>query len=377
MIISKEYAQQIVDDVKANIQRDINIMDNSGYIIASTNPVRLGQLHQGALQIIRENRKDLTVYENDASRGVQSGINLPILMNGATVGVIGITGPPEEVSVFGGIIKKMAELMLENAQKEEQYSLLEKTRRLFIENWLFSEDPDWAELEVRGKLLNLDISLPYTVAILRFSPSPSQKSGQQQPDTEKLHGKLLSRMIDTHIKDNPNHFYAEIKDYIIVFFCNIDLKSAFSKINRIKQDIESYYEIQLSCGISNKTKTSADIRRCYLEAKAASQVAAHDEKRRVIFYNEASLEFIVQSIPGDILRDLRKLVFSDCSDVEIQEFSKTIQLYFLHEGNFKECAETLFIHRNTFGYRVDQIKKKTGYDLKKPKDSILLYLAST
>ena len=42
----------------------------------------------------------------------------------------------------------------------------------------------------------------------------------------------------------------------------------------------------------------------------------------------------------------------------------------------RRCAERLFIHRNTFQYRVEALVRKTGYDLRRPKDAVLLYLAS-
>ena len=53
MYISRQNARSIVDEMKTAIHRDINIMDENGVILASTNPVRQGQVHQGALRIIR------------------------------------------------------------------------------------------------------------------------------------------------------------------------------------------------------------------------------------------------------------------------------------------------------------------------------------
>lgn len=48
MDISPQHAQHIVDEMKRSIHRDMNIMNCQGIIIASTNPSRCGQLHQGA-----------------------------------------------------------------------------------------------------------------------------------------------------------------------------------------------------------------------------------------------------------------------------------------------------------------------------------------
>lgn len=40
----------------------------------------------------------------------------------------------------------------------------------------------------------------------------------------------------------------------------------------------------------------------------------------------------------------------------------------------RRCAEKLFVHRNTFQYRMDTVKRKTGLDLRRPRDAALLYL---
>ena len=58
-----------------------------------------------------------------------------------------------------------------------------------------------------------------------------------------------------------------------------------------------------------------------------------------------------------------------------EEFAKVIRLYFEQDGNIQKCAEKMFIHRNTFQYRMDTIQKKVGYSLKTPKEAMLLYLA--
>ena len=115
MYITPRDAQSIVDEMKACIHRDINIIDENGVILASTNPVRQGQLHQGALRIIRENLPSLIIWEDNPAEGVQRGINLPITVDGRLEGVIGITGDPNVVSAFGDVIKRMTEIMIERA----------------------------------------------------------------------------------------------------------------------------------------------------------------------------------------------------------------------------------------------------------------------
>lgn len=375
MLISQKHAQSIVDEMKTSIHRDVNIMDESGSILASTNPTRRGQIHAGALQIIKNQLPSLTIWENDPETGVQRGINLPITMGGELVGVIGITGDPEEVSVFGDIIKRMTEIMIDSVRQQEQSDLIDRAKSLFVENWLFSDHPDWSELEVRGRLLGLNINAPYTVALLELSDQEPGGLVKAEDLSEMRSGRML-RMIQDQIQDDRNHFCAVIRSRIIVLLRGVSRSAAFSKISRMCQDIESYYAIPISAGISAVSKDPMDIRRCYLEAQTANAVAAQSARERVVFYDQVSLEFIVQSIPRTIKRDLQKLLFSSCTPQEKAEFTQTVSLYFDQDGDIRRCAEKLYLHRNTFQYRMDCLRKKTGYDLRIPKDALLLYLGA-
>ena len=373
MVITPQQAQNIVDEMKRSIHRDINIMDEAGIIIASTNPLRRGQTHQGAARIIREDLESLVIYEDDGAAGVQRGINLPILLHGDRIGVIGITGDPAEVSVFGRIIKQMTEIMLQRIQDQEQTDLLNRAKGLFIENWLFSEQLNWPEAELRGKLLGIDINAPYSVALLRLTDS------RQSPRTEELDEIRSSRvlsLIRSQLQSEKKHYCAVLRSQIIVLLHGASRSAARTLIQKIRQSIESYDARQVRGGISSVSQGAADIRRCYLEAQAAASVAEQSQKSAIVFYDEASFEFVVQSVPRSFCRDLAGMVFSRCTASEQQEFSRLIQLYYQKNGDISACAEALFVHRNTVQYRMSQLRRKTGYELRYPKDALLLYLAA-
>ena len=55
---------------------------------------------------------------------------------------------------------------------------------------------------------------------------------------------------------------------------------------------------------------------------------------------------------------------------------ETIRLYFAEKGNLERMAEALYVHRNTVQYRIQKMQKRTGYDLRTPRDACILYFAS-
>lgn len=373
MFISRQDAQSIVEEVKAVIGRDINIMDETGRILASTNPARQGQMHPAAERILRERLPSLTVEEDQPETGMQAGINLPVQIDGTAAGVIGITGPPEEVAGFGSVIKLLTEILVERVRKNEQADLLERARRLFMESWLFSRQEDWADLEVRGRLLGFDLSSPYTVVILRL-PRPALEGTVE--DLREMRSTLILQMIRNRLGQDRRHECAVIRDKIIILLCGLDRAETLAAAQGICQDVEGYYAIRVPGGISSPSRSPADLRRCYLEARTASMAAAQSERSLLLFYDEVSLEFLVQSIPQDLRRDLQSLVFSSCTDQERAALSQLVRLYFQEDGDLRRCAERLFLHRSTLQYRLDGLRRRTGYDLRRPKDAMLLYLAS-
>lgn len=373
-MLSVKHASHIVEELRSIIHRDINIMDRSGTIIASTNQARRGSLHGGAFQIIENKLTSLTIYEDNPAIGVQKGINLAISMDGQICGVIGITGEPSEVSLLGDIIKRMTEVMLKEMQRQEETGLLDHAKLSFLENWLFSSEPDVAELEIRGHLLGFDITAPYTVAILQTTAAQSADLHSRE-DLQEVRNIVFLRYIKNHIKENERNFCAVLHNRIIILLCDSTKDNSISLINQIRIGIQDYFGISVCGGVSSSSRFPLDIRRCYLEAKTATSVSNQTSGNPILFYDQVSLEFIVQSIPRSIRQDLNKLIFSDCSAEEEADMVKTIQCYYKWNGNIKSCADSLYIHRNSFQYRIDRITQKTGYNLRIPKDSVILYLA--
>ena len=88
-----------------------------------------------------------------------------------------------------------------------------------------------------------------------------------------------------------------------------------------------------------------------------------------------SLEFLADSIAPDIRRDLVSLVFSGCTPEERESIRSTVLLYFQYHGDVKQMADALYVHKNTVHYHLQRIQALTGYSVRDPRGSVLLYLA--
>lgn len=372
MFISQKDAQFIVDEVKRTIRRDINIMDEKGVIIASTNPYRIDQVHEGAKKILQENLPELAIQEKSELEGVQQGVNVPICLHNETVGVIGITGDPKEVAVFGSVIKMMAEMMIERVWQTQQENQLETARSLFLENWIFSDSLEISELEVRGKLVGIDVSLPRFVILLQIEPDQNRLSTENT--AQDIQNVRLLNLVRTHIEDNSQNFCAAVHQRILILLCEKKKDAVFQKLNAIRAEIEGFFPVIVYGGVSTVATNSMDMHLRYLEAKAAIRVASNTQAGGVAFYDSVSLDSVILTVAPEVKDNLVKMVFASSSAEEIEEMIQTIRLFFKFNGDIKRAAEESFIHKNTFQYRIQKVGKKTGYWLKNPRDAVMLYL---
>ena len=121
-----EIAQKIVDSTMEVIDnRNINIMDRDGIIIASGEKTRLNTYHKGADDVIKSG-KIIEIYPEEvpAYPGAKEGVNLPIRVGEKIVGVVGVYGHPAEVRIIANLVKKAVELSLEQHVISEQIKLV-------------------------------------------------------------------------------------------------------------------------------------------------------------------------------------------------------------------------------------------------------------
>ena len=365
MLIAKETALSIVQEMKAAAGCDINLMDDTGRILASTDPARMGQVHAGAKALLEQGLDRLVVHEDAPQQGTRRGINLPIRMDGRAVGVIGITGAPEQVEALGGVIQHMTEILLRDARRQEQETLLEDARQCFIESWLFSQESDLSELELRGQLLGIDITRLWTAALLEV-----RGQGESGAGRELCNARALTKI--RPILRQEDALCAVVNQRILMLFESRGRHAALLRVDRIRSEMESACAVKVCGGVSAGGRQGLEVRLCYQEARTACLAARSGGG--ILFYDQASLEFLARSIPPAIRRDVYERVLGSCPAQERRELLEIIRLYFQYDGQTERMAAALYLHKNTVHYRLQKLKEKTGYSIRVPREGVLLCL---
>ncbi len=127
--VPKELAEKIVEILHEVTGNNVQFMGNNGEIIATTQPERLGDIHEGAQNVMagREDYAAIDREEAEEMEGCLPGYTGPIEYEGERIACIGITGPPEEVKPLQkmGAMVVSREISQEKARKERTETINE------------------------------------------------------------------------------------------------------------------------------------------------------------------------------------------------------------------------------------------------------------
>ncbi|PSJ80605.1 CdaR family transcriptional regulator [Neisseria iguanae] len=377
--LDKKLAQQIVERTMDIIGCNVNIMDAKGRIIASGDEERIGETHDGALLALSQERTvDIDEQITKNLHGVRPGINLPLRLDGETVGVIGLTGDPHNLREFGRLVCMTAEMMLEQAQLFEMLAQDARLKEELILNLISSEKispsmNEWA------KRLGVDLSTPRVVCIIEV-------------DTGHLNIEAISN--ELHNLQNLLH-YPERDNLVAILSLTqiVILKPALDSLGR--WDAHNHME-RVKLLVSRMSgQTSLNVRIAlgnyfadcdagvnsialsYQTANTTLQVGkTHFPEQRIYNYQELILPVLLNQLKDgwqrrELERTLNKLKQADKNGL----LTKTLSAWFDHNMHSAETAKALYIHRNTLEYRLHKIAELTRLNLNHTDDRFLLYIA--
>ncbi|MBP7096649.1 MAG: hypothetical protein KBC36_11235 [Spirochaetia bacterium] len=148
--LNTELARRVVQLVGEATGHNVNVMGQDGVIIASTDPARVGTIHDGARRIMAGEVDEIAVTPEMAAgmAGTRAGYNGVITWNERRVACIGISGDPTMVKP----VQKMAEIVV----REELDRLAARRRE---QEFISSMDAEIADIAERMMVLSLNGSI--------------------------------------------------------------------------------------------------------------------------------------------------------------------------------------------------------------------------
>jgi len=373
--ITHEYAQSIVEKTKNLLGKNINIMNSLGVIVGSKDKSRIDTFHEGAAEVIKTGKEiEITSKQASELEGVKPGVNLPIYLNNRIVGVVGITGEPEEVRPFGQLLKISVETMLKQFFLSEQLRMEQNARELYIHDIINGNFQDKNMFLTKGEVLGYDMSLSRIALAIKVDGEDTQNQGNFKVNLELTAQEKREKILECikSVFDNSQHMISHngSSHYIVLFApkkLNFDtVKQQIKEIaNKLSKKIKKY-SIKFCVGVGSFYPGLAGLRKSYKEAIKVLQILdkkATGELPEIAFAQDLSLEMMLAAAPDEIINIYKsQLLAKEGAEVFLNNVKliNTLKVYFLFNLNISKTAEELNVTRNTVAARLDKIKSLTG-----------------
>lgn len=334
MKLSKVIAQKIVMQMMNVIPYNINVMDESGVIIGSGDSGRIGTIHEGAQKAI-DSEVVIEVYKEEDR--MKPGVNEPIIIDGKIIGVIGITGHPDEVRRFSKLVRVTAALLIEQAEIDEQVQNRRLNKQKFYHELMHRKAEYDTEFYQRAKSYGVDLTKKSQVIL--------------------IDGNINSQSFKT-ISHKYTH-YCEVDKNKAVFF----ITSNHMYNNLLKDLINSGEINKISVG-GEESIAAVSIE----NAESAMEYGVKIKPSDVVYLYD-DLKFFIHLSNNDKASAVSLISNLDKVGNRL-ELIQTIQAYIEENGDISNVANKLNIHRNTLNYRLERVNQLTG---KNPKVLLELF----
>jgi carbohydrate diacid regulator len=346
-------AQDIVDRAMAILPCNVNVMDYLGIIIGSGEAERLYTRHEGA-QLVLANHRVVEIDSHTARQlsGVRAGVNLPLMLDQKLVGVLGITGEPDQVRVYAELVKMTAEMLMEHRRQQADQQWRHQRSEDLLSQLLLGDGA--AHLVVEAEQLGLQPQLPRQAVLLQL-PQGASYSGQV---ASWLNGRYANSWC---VSCEPG----------LIYWCRAAGKEREDAL-LLEQFDEQGWPMQRMATVELSTDLAA-LRMACTAARDLLDYARHVQPQlRLLRMASHRLALLFWRNRHDWLAEgIAEPVTRLQGNGQLLD---TLRAWFDYSGESQACADALGIHRNSLRYRLEKIAEVSGCDPYRTDDLLRLYL---
>lgn len=353
-MITKQLANQIVEQTMVRLHRNINVIQTNGMILASGDQLRVDSVHEGAI-VVAETEKELWITEENIHLfpKAKPGINLPIFFQDEVVGVIGITGNPKEMEEIATLVQLTTEMMVHQSLIESEREWKRKMQEMVFEE-LMSGQPLQKVIYERISKIAFTNNPPFYAMMLEISPE--SKSYQIILQSIEYFFQNDSILVG-HYQSNE-HF---------ILTSGIDEKTLKKKLSVLSTILKKYNILPI--GVGQEVDALEEVYNAYHTAKIA--LLHRLPNKHITYFEDVELYSLLPKQDSSEAQRFSKRILSGLSE----KLLHTLQEFLNCDQQLTICAETLNIHRHTLAYRLKKIWQLTGYNPSIFQDALVLQIA--
>lgn len=353
-MITKQLAEEIVKQTMVRLNRNLNVMDTNGMILASGDIGRIDRIHEGAAHVAKTMRPLWIHDEHTADwHGAKPGVNMPIYYKDRLIGVIGITGNPEDLRDIATLVQLTTEMMVHQALITSESEWKRKIKELVFEE-LVDSSPLSPIVIDRLTLLEFNITGPYLTLLVQTKNLPASPQ------------RLIETMEEQFERNTALIGHSQLNELFIVLS---DVKTSVlkMKLQRILALFQKDSSVQIGVGLP--VENLEGIAHSYDTAKYAIQYGRSGEQ--IHHYDDIELIALLKSRPSRLKERFAMRILAGLNEQLIE----TLEVFFEHDQAIGETAAALAIHRHTLTYRLRKVKELTSLDPTRFRDAVLFHIA--
>ena len=353
--ITRELAQRLVEQVAPSLVHNVNIMDAMGVIIGSRDAARIGTLHDGARDAAVRGEA-VQIAPGDERQGTRPGVNIPLIVEGQVVAVVGVTGIPSEVVPVAQVLVLTVRMLL--AQERQR------------------DNASWRESAIRDILSTLargDLTESHLMSSLRAIDTPLQPPW----NLTGILGTTQSVALLRQLREFSGVVAADINGAVWVLSGSSTALGLELLRQRLQQSRVQPLRFLTGRVAATTAQLAGDAQRLsallarpgLLEPLANDTVAvvAHSETR----LDSLGLELAIAGLPTTMIEDFAGSVLGPLSAA----LNETARVFLRDELSIAGAARSLGVHRNTLVQRLDRIEMLTGLNIRQFNAAVSMRLA--
>jgi carbohydrate diacid regulator len=346
-------AQDIVDRAMAILPCNVNVMDYLGIIIGSGDAERLYTRHEGA-QLVLANHRVVEIDSSTALQlsGVKPGVNLPLMLDRKLVGVLGITGEPEQVRVYAELVKMTAEMLMEHRRQQADQHWRDQRSKDLLTRLLLADCPE--SLVEEAQQLGLQPQLPRQAIVLELSGQGAEASS-----------------ICAWLNGRYANSWCLSREPTRVYWCRAMGKDRDDALLLEQFDEQGWSVLRMAT--ADPVSDLAALRHAVVVARDLLDYG------RQVQPQQRLLRLAAHRLPVLFWRYRHDWLAGQVSEPVMRlsnhgQLLETLRSWFDYSGESQACADALGIHRNSLRYRLEKIAELTGCDPYRTADLLRLYL---
>lgn len=346
-------AQDIVDRAMAILPCNVNVMDYLGIIIGSGEAERLYTRHEGA-QLVLANSRVVEIDSHTAKQlnGVRPGVNLPLMLDQQLVGVLGITGEPDQVRVYAELVKMTAEMLMEHRRQQADQQWRHQRSEDLLSRLLLGDSA--LHLIDEAEQLGLQPQL-LRQAVLIELPADAAYAGQL---AAWLNGRYANSWC---VSCEPS----------LVYWCRAAGKDRDDALLLEQFDEQGWPVLRMAT-----VEPSSDLQSLRNACAAARDLLDY---ARHVQPQQKLLRLATHRLSVLFWRNRHDWLAEGVAEpvMKLQgngQLLDTLRAWFDYSGESQACADALGIHRNSLRYRLEKVAEVSGCDPYRTDDLLRLYL---